>query len=213
MGSCHACMYLLFVLFCLYGNNFARTFFVPSRQSGIPVCSTTGSRLKRDNFYHYKHAIFIIIINIPILCWLCKLSRVKSSQWKHSHINPRSKVSRPGKHPVLHQHIIHCIQYKQLLTIWTWKYSSIVTVHKKTFRSKYTVYQIIDYSWRLLFSLTFRPGRKLYPLLKNSTVWWMNSSNKIARKMILIPLNWMQSMKRMSYDGVMIMNKLVCNHN
>ena len=38
-GSRHACIYLLFVPFRLYGKNFAGTFFVPSRQ-------------KRDNFYH-----------------------------------------------------------------------------------------------------------------------------------------------------------------
>ena len=40
MGFRHACIYPLVVPFRLYGKKFAGTFFVPSRQSGIPVHST-----------------------------------------------------------------------------------------------------------------------------------------------------------------------------
>ena len=56
MGSRHACIYLLFVPFRLYGKNFAGTFFVPSRQSGIPVRST-GIPAKAGQFLSYKRSV------------------------------------------------------------------------------------------------------------------------------------------------------------
>ena len=49
-------VYMLFVLFRLYGKNFAGTFFVPSRQSGIPVRST-GIPAKAGQFLSYKHSV------------------------------------------------------------------------------------------------------------------------------------------------------------
>ena len=52
----HACIYLLFVPFRLYGEKFTGTFFVPSRQSGIPIRST-GIRAKVGQFLSYKHSV------------------------------------------------------------------------------------------------------------------------------------------------------------
>ena len=54
-GSRHACIYLLFVPFRLYGNDFAWMFFVLSRQSGIPIRST-GFPGKAGQFLSYKHS-------------------------------------------------------------------------------------------------------------------------------------------------------------
>ena len=51
-GSRHTCIYLLFVPFRLYGNNFSGTFFVPSRQNGIPVRST-GIPAKAGQFFFF----------------------------------------------------------------------------------------------------------------------------------------------------------------
>ena len=45
----HVYNYLLFVPFRLYGKNFAGTFFVPSRQSGIPA--------KAGQFLSYKRSV------------------------------------------------------------------------------------------------------------------------------------------------------------
>ena len=50
------CIYILFVPFRLYGNNFAGMFFVPSRQSRIPVRST-GIPAKAGQFLSYKHFV------------------------------------------------------------------------------------------------------------------------------------------------------------
>ena len=46
----------VFVPFRLCGKNFARTFFVPSRQSGIPVRST-GIPAKAGQFLSYKRSV------------------------------------------------------------------------------------------------------------------------------------------------------------
>ena len=69
-------VYLLFVAFCLYGKNFSGTFFVLSRQSGIPVRST-GIPAKAGQFLSYKHSVPLCRDNIM---WVCKLSRGKSSR-------------------------------------------------------------------------------------------------------------------------------------
>ena len=67
--------YLLFVNFLLYGTNFCRDVFRPVTAKPDPG-SLNADPAKADNFYH---------INNPsrfagtILCWLCKLSRVKSA--------------------------------------------------------------------------------------------------------------------------------------
>ena len=51
-------IYLLFVPFRLYGNNFDGTFFIPSRQSGIPA--------KAGQFLSYKHSVPLCRDNIML---------------------------------------------------------------------------------------------------------------------------------------------------
>ena len=81
-------IYLLFVTFRLYGNNFARTFFVQSRQSGIPVRSTE-IPAKAGQFLLYKHSV-------P----LCRDDIMLTLQIVAGKNNPGWKASRPGEHPV-----------------------------------------------------------------------------------------------------------------
>ena len=70
-GSRHACIYLLLVLFRLYGKNFAETFFVPPRQIGILV-RTTEILVKAGQFLWYKHSVPLcrdFILYYVMLCY------------------------------------------------------------------------------------------------------------------------------------------------